>query len=165
MEEQNMSAMREQMKTLFIEGNSITDIATLLHVTRQTIYAAKNKDFKNSIDWDELRLAKLQDVAGVKMSEKGFISHLIKSYEEAIDGLETLEPKDRLNALTQYASAYYRLKAPLKTDCKAQVVDAIMQTIYKISEFAMEENDKEVISFLSKNADKIVERVTSKGKA
>jgi hypothetical protein len=159
-----MKATHEQMKQLFIEGKSITDIATLLHVTRQTVYAAKNKDFKNGLDWDELRLAKLQDVAGVKTSEKGFISHLIKSYEDAIEGLATLEPKDRLNALTQYASAYYRLKAPLKTDCRAQVTDAIMQTIYKISELATEENNKEVITFLSKNADKIVQRVASKGK-
>lgn len=159
-----MKVTHEQMKQLYIDGTNISDISTLLHVTRQTVYAAKNRDLKKGLDWDELRLAKLQDVAGTKMSEKGFLAHLIKSYEDAIEGLDTLEPKERLNALTQYSSAYYRLKAPLKTDCKAQVTDAIMQTIYKISELALEDGNKEVVDFLSKHADKIVQRVCAKAK-
>ncbi|MDD4506115.1 MAG: DUF1804 family protein [Sulfurospirillaceae bacterium] len=162
-----MKATHEQMKQLFIEGKNITDIATYLHVTRQTIYAAKNKDFKNGVDWDELRLAKLQDVAGVKMSEKAFLGSLIKSYEEALEGLNALEPKERLMLTTQYAQAYYRLKAPLKTDCKAQVFEAITTSIYKISEMALEEDNKVVIEFLSKHSEKIVQRCMSnvKGKS
>lgn len=159
-----MKAKHENIKELFISGMSITDIATTVNVTRQTIYAQKKRDLEKGIDWDELQLAKAQDVAGVKMSEKGFISHLIKGYEEAMDGLNELPPKERLKLLEQYAQAYYRLKAPIKTDCKAQISDAIMQTIYKISELAADMNNKDVIEFLSKNADKIVERVTSKSK-
>ena len=159
-----MKVTHEQMKQLYINGTNISDISTLLHVTRQTVYAAKNRDLKKGLDWDELRLAKLQDVAGTKMSEKGFISHLIKGYEEAIDGLGELPAKERLKLLEQYAQAYYRLKAPLKTDCKAQVTDAIMQTIYKISELALEDGNKDVIDFLSKHSDKIVQRVCAKAK-
>ena len=158
------TTIKEQIKKLYIEGATITDIATLLHVTRQTIYAYKRKDLEAGIDWNELRLAKAQDVAGVKLSEKGFISHLIKSYESAIEGLEALEPPARLKLIEQYAQAYYRLKAPLKTDCKAQVSDAIMQTVYKISELALENGNKDVVEFLSKHADKIVQRVCTKAK-
>lgn len=157
-----MKAKHENIKELFINGMSITDIATTVNVTRQTIYAQKKRDLEKGIDWDELQLAKAQDVAGVKMSEKGFISHLIKGYEEAIEGLSELPAKERLKLLEQYAQAYYRLKAPLKTDCKAQISDAIMQTIYKVSELATEENNKDVIDFLSKHADKIVQRVCQK---
>ena len=157
-----MSAKQTTIKQLYLEGKSITDIATITGVTRQTIYAQKKRDLKEGIDWDELQLARAQDVSGTKMSEKAFLSSLIKSYEEALEGLNALSPKERLMLTTQYAQSYYRLKAPFKTDCKAQVMDAITKSIYKISEIAIEEDNKAVIEFLSKHSEKIVQRCINK---
>jgi predicted DNA-binding protein YlxM (UPF0122 family) len=151
-----------QIKTLYLENKSVTEIASLLSVTRQTIYARKKADYKNGIDWDELALANARDLSGVKMSEKEFLNTLIRSFENALEGLDDLEPEKKLVLLKEYSTTYYKLKAPIKTDCKSQVLDAITTVIYKISEFALEQNNKEVINFLSANSDKIIEKVLAK---
>lgn len=157
-----MNTKHQINRDLYIQGKSITDIALLQNTTRQTIYAQKRKDLEQGIDWDELRLAKSRDISGVKMSEQAFVASLIKSYEDSLESLKELPPTQQLELTTQYAKSYYRLKAPLKTDCKAQVHEAISTTIYKISELALEIDDKHTIEFLSKNSDAIVMRCFGK---
>ena len=61
-----------------------------------------------------------------------------------------------------YANSYYKLKAPLKNDCKSAIIDSTSKTIYEISQMALEDDNKIMVEFLSKNADKIIERVLKK---
>lgn len=148
-----------QIKDLYLQNKSITEIASLLSVTRQTIYARKRADYKNGIDWDELALANARDLSGVKMSEKEFLNTLIRNFENAFSEADDLPLAEKLLLLKEYSATYYKLKAPMKTDCKSQVLDAISATIYKISEFALSQNNKAVIEFLSANSDKIIEAI------
>lgn len=125
-------------------------------VTRQTVYAWIAADKKQGIDWDELALQKAQDVSGVKTSEKEFLLALIQGFEEALEGLKELPPKERLAAFKEYATTYYKLKAPLKSDCSAQVAQARSQLIYEIGNMAVEKGVMSVVEFLSENADDII---------
>jgi transposase-like protein len=154
---------KHTVKKLFIEGKTISFIATALGISRATIYVYKKEDFENGIDWDELSFAQAIDPSGTKLNEKEFLATLIRQFEEALKDLDKLEdPSDKLNLLNEYAKSYYRLKAPLKNDCKSAVLEASSKTIYTISQLALENDAKETLTFLSQNSDKIIEAVLKK---
>lgn len=153
---------RENARNLFVDGRSITDISKALNVTRQTVYAWKKTDREAGIDWDDLALQKAQDVSGVRTTEKEFLLTLINGFEEAIKELEELEPVKRLAAFKEYANTYYKLKAPLKSDCSAQVAQALSKLIYAIGEMALKMGADTVVEFLSENADDIIVLAQSK---
>ena len=148
----------QHSKELYIKGMSISDIARTLCITRATIYAYRKKDLEAGVEWDDLALANARDVSGVKMSEKEFLTTLIKSFESALETIGDKEPIEKLQILKEFSTTYYKLKAPIKTDCKSQVLDAITKTIYEISQIALEENDTTVANFLSTKADIIINR-------
>lgn len=149
----------EEIKKLYIEGASISDIATLTNTTRQTIYRYKKKDLEAGVDWDALALANSRDLKNVKLSEEAFLNSLILSYEDAFKELANLTPQEQLQVLKDYSSMYYKLKAPLKSDCKSQVASAITNTIYELSQIALSQDNNCVVEFLSQNSDFIVQKV------
>lgn len=151
------------VKKLFLDGKTISYIATALSISRATIYAYKREDYENGIDWDELAFAQAIDPSGTKLNEKEFLATLIRQFEDALKSLDDLDnPAEKLMLLNEYAKSYYRLKAPLKNDCKSAVLEASGKAIYAISQLALEHDAKETLAFLSKNSDRIIEMVLKK---
>lgn len=153
----------QTIKKYYIEGKSIGDICNIVGISRATFYNHKKKDLDNGIDWDDLAFSKAIDPSGVKLNEKEFLTTLIRSFEDALKKLDEIEdPTKRLQLLKEYANSYYKLKAPLKNDCKSAIIDAVSKTIYELSQMALEDDNKMMVEFLSNNADKIIERVMRK---
>lgn len=153
----------QTIKKLYIDGKTISEICQIVGISRATFYNLKKKDLDAGIDWEELAFVRAIDPSGVKLNEKEFLTTLIRSFEDALKNLDDVEdPTKRLQLLKEYANSYYKLKAPLKNDCKSAVVDAISKTIYELSQMALEDDNKIMVEFLSKNADKIIERVLKK---
>ena len=153
----------QTIKKYYIEGKSIGDICNIVGISRATFYNHKKKDLDNGIDWNDLAFSKAIDPSGVKLNEKEFLTTLIRSFEDALKKLDEIEdPTKRLQLLKQYANSYYKLKAPLKNDCKSAIIDAVSKTIYELSQMALEDDNKMMVEFLSNNADKIIERVIRK---
>lgn len=153
----------QTIKKYYIKGKSIGDICNIVGISRATFYNHKKKDLDNGIDWDDLAFSKAIDPSGVKLNEKEFLTTLIRSFEDALKKLDEIEdPTKRLQLLKEYANSYYKLKAPLKNDCKSAIIDAVSKTIYELSQMALEDDNKMMVEFLSNNADKIIERVIRK---
>lgn len=153
----------QTIKKYYIEGKSIGDICNIVGISRATFYNHKKKDLDNGIDWNDLAFSKAIDPSGVKLNEKEFLTTLIRSFEDALKKLDEIEdPTKRLQLLKEYANSYYKLKAPLKNDCKSAIIDAVSKTIYELSQMALEDDNKMMVEFLSNNADKIIERVIRK---
>ncbi len=153
----------QTIKKLYIDGKTISEICQIVGISRATFYNLKKKDLDSGIDWEELAFTKAIDPSETKLNEKEFLITLIRSFEDALKNLDDIEdPTKRLQLLKEYANSYYKLKAPLKNDCKSAVIDAISKTIYELSQMALEDDNKIMVEFLSKNADKIIERVLKK---
>lgn len=152
-----------QIKKLYIDGKTISEICTIANVSRATVYNHKKKDFENGIDWDDLAFSKAIDPSGVRLNEKEFLTTLIKSFEEALKKLDDIDdPAKRLALLKEYASSYYKLKAPLKNDCKQAVLETAGRTVYELSQMALEQENQHIVEFLSSNAESIIEAVVKK---
>ena len=157
---------KKRAKSLYIDGNSITTIATAVGVTRTTVYNYKSSDLKEGIDWDELRYLKQTNASSTDESEKKFLGTLIIEFENAMHSLHDMEPKERLATLTKFASAYYKLKQPnTKGDSKGAKASGASEAIYALSQLAIEQKNDDVINFLSEYHDVIIERVLSSLKA
>ncbi|MBE0491115.1 MAG: DUF1804 family protein [Sulfurospirillum sp.] len=152
-----------QIKKLYINGKTINEICTTTGVSRATIYNHKKRDLENGIDWDDLAFSKAIDPSGVRLNEKEFLTTLIKSFEEALKKLDDIDdPAKRLSLLKEYASSYYKLKAPLKNDCKQAVLETASKTVYELSQMALEQENQHIVEFLSSNAQMIIERVVKR---
>jgi len=156
---------RKRARELFIEGKSPTDIATALRVSRPTVYNYKAADLKEGIDWEDLRYQKNTSASSTDADEKKFLNTLIESFELGLAELNELEAPKRLEALTKFVNAYYKLKQPNKGDCKSAKASGASDAIYALSQIAMDQQNHEVIGFLSDNHDLIVERVLSQIKS
>jgi len=149
---------------MYVEGLSVTDIATAHGVSEAAIYYHKNADFKEGIDWDTLRLAKSRDTKNIDLKENEFLALLISNFEKDLKKLETIEsPQERLDILSGYVKTYYRLKAPVKTDCKTQVSNAITRTVTVIANLSIELKQSDVVTFLSEHSDRIIAEVFRNG--
>lgn len=153
----------QTIKKLYIDGKTISEICQIVGISRATFYNLKKKDLEDGIDWEDLAFSKAIDPSETKLNEKEFLTTLIRSFEEALKNLDDIEdPTKRLSLLKEYANSYYKLKAPLKNDCKSAVIDATSKTIYEISQIAIETDNKFMVDFLSQNADKIIKKVIKK---
>lgn len=158
-----INTKKQTIKKYYIDGKSVAEICNIVGISRATFYNHKKKDLDDGIDWDDLAFSKVIDPSGVKLNEKEFLTTLIRSFEDALKKLDDIEdPTKRLQLLKEYANSYYKLKAPLKNDCKSAIIDAVSKTIYELSQMALEDDNKMMVEFLSKNADKIIERVLKK---
>ena len=158
-----INTKKQTVKKYYIDGKSVAEICNIVGISRATFYNHKKKDLDDGIDWDDLAFSKVIDPSRVKLNEKEFLTTLIRSFEDALKNLDDIEdPTKRLQLLKEYANSYYKLKAPLKNDCKSAVIDAVSKTIYELSQMALEDDNKIMVEFLSNNADKIIERVLKK---
>jgi len=156
---------RDLLRKMYTDGMSVEEIATVYSVTTPAIYYHKNIDTKEGVNWDDLLLLKSRDSQSIDIKEKEFLATLITSFEKTIKTLEEVEDVEkRLSILERYTKSYYTLKAPLKTDCKTQVSEAITTTIHTISSLALSSKSKEVIMFLSDHTDTIIAEVFKNGR-
>lgn len=154
------NAKKQTIKKLYCDGKTIAEICAITGVSRATVYNYKKRDFSDGIDWDDIAFSKAIDPNGVRLNEKEFLTTLIRSFEEALKKLDDIEdPAKKLALLKEYANSYYKLKAPLKNDCKSAVLESITKTIYTLSQIALDEDNKAIVDFLSGNAEKIIEQV------
>ena len=152
-----INTKKQTIKKYYIDGKSVAEICNIVGISRATFYNHKKKDLDDGIDWDDLAFSKAIDPSGVKLNEKEFLTTLIRSFEDALKKLDEIEdPTKRLQLLKEYANSYYKLKAPLKNDCKSAIIDAVSKTIYELSQMALEDDNKMMVEFLSNNADKII---------
>ena len=147
-----------QAKALYINGKNITDIAAALGVSRATVYAYKNKDKKNGVDWDELRFIKATDSDDAQKQEEQFVALLIFQFEKALDGLDDLPADKKIALISKHIDTYYKLKKQqgnVKVS-KAEVAKSVLKTV---SQIALEKEATAVIHFLADHADQIVSAV------
>lgn len=143
-------------KSLYVnDGKNPTDISAALGVSRTTVYAYKNKDLANGIDWDELRFLKATDTKDAEKSEEEFLALLIFNFEQALNKLNDLDSIEQVDVLSKYANQYYKLKNQRDNPkvTKAEVAKKVLQ---RLSELALDKEDSAVITFLSRHADQIV---------
>lgn len=143
-------------KSLYVnDGKNPTDISAALGVSRTTVYAYKNKDLANGVDWDELRFLKATDTKDAERNEEEFLALLIFNFEQTLNKLNDLEPIEQVEVLSKYANQYYKLKNQRDNPkvTKAEVAKKVLQ---RLSELALDKEDSAVITFLSRHADQIV---------
>jgi hypothetical protein len=142
------------IKKMYIDGHTPDDICNALSIGRGTYYyhLKKNKD-----EWDNLKYAKSIDVKDLDLKEKEFLSILIDTFEKSFEEIKKSDLENKLQILNEYVKSYYKLKAPKDIDCKSQVIEAVMNTIYQISDIALEHKNSAVINFLSEHSEIITE--------
>ncbi|WP_265820937.1 helix-turn-helix domain-containing protein [Geovibrio ferrireducens] len=154
---------KEQLKNFYIDGMSVTDICASLNISRDTFYYHKKAMEKDGTDIESLRLSNLRSERNLAAKETEFLNTLILAFEAALKDIQEMtDPVKKLDTLTKYINAYYKLKAPKETDSKQAVIDAITGTIYEISQIAIEEENTHVISFLHENGNEIIERTLAR---
>lgn len=153
---------KEQVKALYIAGESITSISTVLGISRTTIYSYKKQDLSIGIDWEQLKFIKATDKADALSNEQEFVATLINQFEKALDGLDDVEPQKRVEILSKYVGTYYKLKQQ-KDNVKVNQADIVKETIQTLSRLALNIKANEVIRFLAEHAETIVSEVL-KGK-
>lgn len=146
---------RDLARKLYAKGNTIEEIASILGVSRPTVYAAKRQDKNNNIDWEELLLLNNRSEEEVKAKETIFLNSLINAFDKFIVNAEELAP-ETLEKLHIYARTYWNLKAPKQLDEKEITIKAAKSAIEKITNIALQEKNMQVAEFLSKNADLII---------
>lgn len=150
---------KEQLKQWYIDGMPVSDICTALGISRDAFYYHKNKFAKQGIDLEELRLANLRSKKNLEQKETEFLNTLIIAFESGIKEIEKIEdPAQKLEVLAKYVNTYYKLKAPKEIDCRQQVIEAISRTIYEISQLAIDKEEHDVVQFLHKYSNEIIER-------
>ncbi len=148
--------MHKKAYELYKQGTSITEIATILGVSRQTISNWKKKE-----NWDELLLS--EQVIDAENKEKEFLLELIKEWDKALIELKQSDLANKLTLLEKYTKTYYKLKninQNSKTTQKLKKEEIAKKVILKISDLAIQKQDTKIAQFLSKNADEIIKAIS-----
>lgn len=153
---------RDSIKEQYVQGVDIADICTTHNISRANFYYHKNADLKKGIDWDILALHSKRDETDIKNKEAVFLNTLIQSFEKFIQKSDENElAPEAIAKLHQYATTYWRLKAPKNDEfsLNQRLIACAKDTIEQISHIALEENNTIVCEFLAKNAEKIINKV------
>ena len=145
-------------KELFLDGKNVSEIATLLGVSRPTIYQGMRKDEnKNGVSWEELRLSVVRSEESIKVNEARMLNLLIKSFDKFFEKLNDSEAVeiDDLEYIFKFAKIYRSILDSKQFDKKALVLDTAKQTIEHISELAIKHKQDGVVKFLSDFSDEI----------
>lgn len=148
----------KEIKNAYLSGKEVSSICTLFDITRSTFYYQKKKAKEAGDDWDEALLRGTREEKEVRASEEYFLATLINSFEKALqeDGNPSLEK------LNKYAQTYWKLKAP-KNDDEFKLKDRLREkaelTIKELANLALEQQENEVVEFLSNNHEEIIKRV------
>jgi len=145
-----------QAQSLYVNHNKgVTEVAAALSISRTTVYAYKNKDLANGIDWDELRFLKATDSSDAQRNEEDFLALLIHNFEQALEKLNDCDPTEQVATLSKYAGIYYKIKSQ-RDNPKVNKADVAKKVLQRLSEIALDKEATPVIEFLSGNADQIV---------
>lgn len=145
-------------KELFLDGKNVSEIATLLGVSRPTIYQGMRKDEnKNGVSWEELRLSVARSEESIKVNEARMLNLLIKSFDKFFEKLNDSEAVeiDDLEYIFKFAKIYRSILDSKQFDKKALALDTAKQTIEHISELAIKHKQDGVVKFLSDFSDEI----------
>lgn len=151
----------QQSKDLYIKGSSVTTIASLLGISRTTIYGYKNSDKSKGIDWDELKFLKATDSNDAQRNEEDFVALLIHTFESALEDLNNSEPNVQIETISKHIATYYKLKQQ-RDNVKVNKADVAKAVLTEVSRIALDKQATDVIAFLSENADQIVSTVIKK---
>lgn len=154
---------KEEIKRLYVDGKSVEEVCLACSITRATFYYHKKKSLKEGVNWELLRLQRHRGVEDIEEKEAVFLSTLIESFDRFIQSSksEELSPST-VEALHKYATTYWKLKAPKEIDAKSLSMKVAEETLRKIGEMALEENNQEVSRFLAKNADRLIAEILKK---
>jgi len=145
---------------MFIKGVPVATICTSLNIAKATFYYHKNKDKAKNISWDDKRYINTKNMINLENDEEDFINTLSYEFKKAITQIKELEdPVEKIEILSKYVSAYYKLKIPAKNDCKAKFVEIATKVIYGLSRLALSQDNEKVVQFLSKNTENIIESI------
>ena len=147
-----MDLKQKRAYELYKSGMSLTQIASTLGISRQTI-----SNYKKKFKWDETLLS--EHTIDAKDKEKEFILELIKEWDKAVEELKQSDLSNKLTILEKYTKLYYKLKninQESKTTQKLKKEEIIKETITKIAQLAIKQNNQTVANFLSQNSDLIV---------
>ena len=148
--------MKNQAKNLFIEGYTISSIATMLNLSRTAIYAYKKADKAKGIIWEDARFLKATDSKDAQAEEENFVALLIFSFEKALKKLDEEVPADeQIDIICKYINTYYKIKQQ-GTNPKVSKAHVAKAVIERISFIALEQEAEGVITFLSDHSDDIV---------
>ncbi|MBL4774478.1 MAG: DUF1804 family protein [Mariprofundus sp.] len=147
-----------QAKELYLKGHSVSQIATMLGLSRTTIYGYKSKSKAHGIDWDDLRFLKATDSDDAQKQEEQFVALLIFQFERAIDALDDLDAEKKIALISKHIETYYKLKKQ-QGNPKVNKAEVAKIVLHKISEIALQQEATAVIHFLSDHADQIVSAV------
>ena len=151
----------QQSKDLYIKGNSITVIASLLGISRTSVYGYINKDKAQNIDWDELKFLKATDSNDAQRNEEDFVALLIHTFEKALEELNNSDPDVQIETIAKHIATYYKLKQQ-RDNVKVNKADIAKLVLTELSRIALTKEATSVIQFLSANADEIVSTVIKK---
>lgn len=148
----------KEIKKAFLSGKEVSSICTLFNITRSTFYYQKRRAKEAGDDWDEALLRGKREEKKIRASEEYFLATLIDSFEMALQR----DSKPSLEKLNKYAQTYWKLKAP-KSDDVFKLKDKFREkaelTIKAIANLALEQQENEVVEFLSANSEEIIKRV------
>ena len=147
-----MDLKQKRAYELYKSGMSLTQIASTLGVSRQTI-----SNYKKKFRWDETLLS--EHTLDATQKEHEFILELIKEWDMAVEELKQSDLKNKLLILEKYTKLYYKLKninQESKTTQKLKKEQIIKETITKIARLAIKQNATTVAEFLSTNSEIVV---------
>jgi predicted transcriptional regulator len=142
---------------MYSSGKDISTIAKSVGLSRTTIH-----NYKKKYKWDTKVLFEVTDIDELEIKEKKFLATLIKSWESSFERLQELSDEECLGVLEKYTKLYYKLKSQKdnssinQRNIKKQVAKDV---IVKLSQFAIECDEKQVLEFISNNADKICDDI------
>jgi len=146
-----MDLKQKRAYELYKSGMSLTQIASTLGVSRQTI-----SNYKKKFRWDETLLS--EHTLDATQKEHEFILELIKEWDMAVEELKQSDLKNKLLILEKYTKLYYKLKninQESKTTQKLKKEQIIKETITKIARLAIKQNATTVAEFLSTNSETV----------
>jgi len=151
---------QEKAYKLYIQNIPLTQIATTVGVSRQTI-----SNWRKKYDWDTEALLDATSTAEMKAKEQQFVAQLIRQFESATDELESSDSPKKLEILQRYTQAYYKLKSA-EGDCRFAkeklTKEVAYATIEEMAKIALRHHASDVAEFMSTHADEIVTLVRSR---
>jgi len=151
------SLKHKQAYELYKKGLSLTQIATTLGVSRQSV-----SNWKKRYNWDKELLLDATKQEELKAYEQRFIAGLIKEWEAAIDELQESDLPKKMEILEKYTKSYFKLKAGNFDTSLAKeklTKEVAYKTIKAVALIAKKHNAIEAAEFLSKYADEIVDLI------
>ena len=150
-----MDLKQKKAYELYKNGMSLKEIASTLGISRQTV-----SNYKKKFNWDEMLLS--EHTIDAENKEKEFILELIKEWDKAVEELKLSNLSNKLTILEKYTKLYYKLKninQESRVTQKLKKEEIIKETITKIAQLAIKQNDQTVANFLSQNSETIVEMI------